>query len=504
MLQKLARSLGTWGRPQNMPIEKEPSHLTYGLCDFDFGSVVERLGDIASSAIVKRKNGYAYVVGYGLKGSEWDSRAMERAKRDVIDTLVADGADPATDVMGSAYHLAKAAILRYADAQTADKLYPFVAHDIAGHGPLSLLLLNKTHLEEIEVNSPDLPLAVYTKKYGRCVTNLKFKDAGAFRYDINRMILDSEKELSEDSPIIDVQHGDARVHAQIYPYVRSGAAASIRLGKEDGVSADLLLRNGTMDAGTLAYLWFCVASGLNIVISGAPASGKTTMLNTLLGLVPRGRRIIAVEEDIHEISLKDYMNSVSLYGEKGRVTTKEQVINALRLRPDCLIIGEIRGEEARDLFSGANLGIQFLTTMHSPDDSMGVIRRLMTRPMGVDTKSISMLDLSIHLSQFGTIGRRITRVYEYNWLSRAETDTGINMGDQDKVRIDNLVSDGTLLTNDLKDSKAIRVYAKIRGISVRLAAKEFERQKSFIEMVIAKNAGIDGFSEELARHGCGI
>jgi hypothetical protein len=95
-------------------------------------------------------------------------------------------------------------------------------------------------------------------------------------------------------------------------------------------------------------------------------------------------------------------------------------------------------------------------------------------------------------------------VYEYNWLSRAETDTGINMGDQDKVRIDNLVSDGTLLTNDLKDSKAIRVYAKIRGISVRLAAKEFERQKSFIEMVIAKNAGIDGFSEELARHGCGI
>ncbi|MDE1828673.1 MAG: Flp pilus assembly complex ATPase component TadA, partial [Candidatus Micrarchaeota archaeon] len=173
-----------------------------------------------------------------------------------------------------------------------------------------------------------------------------------------------------------------------------------------------------------------------------------------LSFVPRYIRGIAIEEDVNELKFYSNLSSmVSLYGskQKNSVSTKEQVINALRMRPELLIVGEMRGEEAKELFSGANLGIPFFTTMHSNDSEMSLIKRLLVRPMSVDPQALSSLDISIQMSSKGIESREIAEITEYKWLSRAEIlDGGIRVGD-DMLRIDPISVNSAVNPNLLKE-----------------------------------------------------
>ncbi len=482
-----------------------PSYpISFSINAFPNAPAVELFHDVANSAIVKTGRTFSYIIGYGMRDSDFNVKAFGFSKKEMVEKIIREHLQDDPFLMDKAYSIAREELSRYIDGKAAEKLSPFLAHDVVGSGPLSLLALNKKDMEEIEINSPSAPISVYMKKYGRCVTNLRFLDANSFRYNINRFIRETGKEISEDSPIIDVQNNDSRMHAQISPYARSGATASIRFGGEDRLSAEFLIRNDSLTPDILSYLWMAVASGMNIVLSGPPATGKTTLLNVLIGLIPRSNKVIAIEEDINEIQFGAKSgNVVSLYGEKGKVSSKEQVINALRLRPQCLVIGEIRSEEARDLFAGTGMGIQFMTTLHSADDPMGVIRRLITRPMNVETKNISMLDLSIHLSN-NVSGRRIEGIYEYNWLSRAETEDGVVVDDQDRVRIEQSVRNSSLNPAFIFGSKVAGRYAKMRGISRKLAVKDFNKIQSFIVKTMEKPISGTTLQECIADYGYGI
>ncbi|MEM3839036.1 MAG: ATPase, T2SS/T4P/T4SS family [Candidatus Micrarchaeaceae archaeon] len=469
-----------------------PSRMSFEIIDgYAGGEEVERIESGINRSVVRCNNAYIYVVGTEEKIEGRSLKAMGLAKSAVIEELARSEREITIELLPIAKSIAKESLIKLIDPQAAERLSFFVAHDTVGYGPFSILMEDKSRIEEIEVNSTAAPISVYLSKYGRCSTNLIFLDQNSFKHNINKLVTASEKELSEDSPIIDAQVGDARLHAQIKPYAVSGAAASIRMGGKKDLGIGTLVREGTLNEETLAYLWLAIDAGLSIVISGAPASGKTTLLSALCGLISASQKVITIEEEIDEIKLnRSFSNVVALYGGKFGITTREQVINALRLRPERLIIGEIRGSEAKDLFSGSNLGIPFITTMHAKEDPYGVIKRLMVSPMDVEVRSISMLDLSVHMLQFGINRRRVNSVCEYRWLSRAETFRGQEVG-EDAVEVVKLVENGALVIPELAKSKVIAHFGSSRGYSAKKSLDEFERRVKFLKATIAAEAGID-------------
>lgn len=471
----------------------------------DVSEEVERFGGAVPRAIARKGAEFEYLLGSGMgriTGAE--AKSMEVAKASVIEELSRSSAELGIGAFGRAREIASRELLQSVSRERADYLAYLVAHDTAGYGPISALLEDRRSIEEIEVNSPRAPISVYHVKYGRCATNLRFCSVQAFRHSMNRLLYDTDKELSDDSPVIDAQVEDARIHAQLKPYALSGAVASIRLGSGKSVGPDYLINRNTTTFDVLAYVWLAMESGRNIIVAGAPASGKTTLLSALFFLIPRFEKVVTIEEDINELKARiDINNTVELYGSRyNGITTREQVINALRMRPSRLVVGEVRGEETRELFSSANLGIPFVTTMHSNSGGMDIVKKLMVRPMGVETRSLSMLDVALYMRHTDITRRLLSEVYEYKWLSRAETERiDTEVGDGEAVEISSVVSGGVLDRGALQCSKVVEAFSRKTGLSVRLVLKEFEKRSAFLKETCGSCKSADELRERVQGYG---
>jgi len=454
------------------------------------GEKVEDVGGLIPKAIVKLGSTYFYSVGYGINAmTKFEEEQAKAAKAKVIDILANGNDEISINLFDKALEIAKTELASKIEANRAAYISYMIAHDTVGYGPLSILFEDKQNLEEIEVNSPQAPIVVHHTVYGKCQTNLKFSSASWFRHFLNRLIYNTEKELNENTPIIDAQVENARVHAQIKPYALSGAAASIRFTNTKKVAADYLIRNKTASAEVLAYLWLAVDAEANIIIAGAPASGKTTLLSAISSFIPKYQRVVTIEEDVNELKIDyDINNTVALYGTRyNGTTTRDQVINALRMRPNRLIVGELRGSEAKELFSGANLGIPFMTTMHSNPGAIDVIKKLLIKPMAVDPKALSALDLVIYMRQTGIRSRLVESAYEYLWLNKAESESGMPINGENEVSTLTTVKNGMLEKSAMQGSKIIKMYAKKQGKSIKQALNELEKRTAFLSGVATKS-----------------
>jgi type IV secretory pathway ATPase VirB11/archaellum biosynthesis ATPase len=246
-------------------------------------------------------------------------------------------------------------------------------------------------------------------------------------------------------------------------------------------------------------------SGRNMLVAGSPASGKTTLMSALLSFVPISERIVTIEEDVNELKAKiDINNSVAICGSRygGSVSTRDQVINALRMRPDRLVVGEVRGEETRELFSGANLGIPFMTTMHSSSGGADILKKLVVKPMCVEARSLSMLDVAVYMRHLDASKRLLSEVYEYRWLSRAETDKlGIEIEGGDSVDVLAVVGQGKIDSRALAGSKVIESFAKKRGITSKAALKEHARRAEFLKVTCESSKGTDEAIKRIQEYG---
>ncbi|MEM0154262.1 MAG: type II/IV secretion system ATPase subunit [Methanothrix sp.] len=358
--------------------------------------------------------------------------------------------------------------------------------DLFGYGPLSFLLDDSANIEEIVINGPSYPISLYHSKYGFCTTNIKFASERDSIHCINKLLESADKELASDTPIVDASTlSGLRIHAQQAPYSPTGMVASIRLSKPERSGPIFLLSNGTLNPELLAFLWMAVDARLNLLITGPPASGKTTLLKALVDIMPRYERVVAIEEETDELIMhSNFTNAVYLIGKKSTNkldrSISDQVINALRLRPDRLIIGEIRGAEAKDVFFGSNTGVPFMATMHVSGSGVNVISRLESRPMLVDHSLVSNLDLAVNMSLDGSMHRRITEISEYKWFSRAET----NPKNAEEFEINNVFSSGMPKKDELRHSKVIAYFAMRKRISPSEAIKEFQSRSNAIASFI--------------------
>ncbi len=249
-----------------------------------------------------------------------------------------------------------------------ERLAREILDEIFGLGPLEPLLKDPT-ISDILINRYD---RVYVERAGKLEpTGLTFKDNGHLMQIIDRIVSRVGRRVDESSPMVDARLADgSRVNAIIPPLAVDGPCLSIRRFSRDPITARNMIENKTLTEPMLELLSAMVKGRLNILISGGTGAGKTTLLNVLSGYIPNSERVVTIE-DAAELQLKQEhivrleTRPPNIEG-KGAVRQRQLVINSLRMRPDRIIVGEVRGEEAFDMLQAMNTGHEgSLTTVHA-------------------------------------------------------------------------------------------------------------------------------------------
>jgi pilus assembly protein CpaF len=303
------------------------------------------------------------------------------------------------------------------------KLLEQVTAEILGYGPIQELI-NNDLVSEIMVNGPQ---QVWIEQDGRLgLTDIHFKDDEHVMRIINRIVAPLGRHIDEASPMVDARLPDgSRVNVIIPPLSLIGPTISIRKFSRVPFSASDLIRLGSASEKSMLFLEACVKSSLNIIVAGGTSTGKTTFLNVLSSFVPDDERIITIEDaaelqlqQIHVLPLEARPPNMEGAGE---VTIRDLVINALRMRPDRIIVGECRGKEALDMLQAMNTGHDgSMTTIHSngPRDTLSRIETMVLMA-GTDLPSRAIreqiaaaFDLVIYMDRLENGGRKITNISE--------------------------------------------------------------------------------------------
>jgi pilus assembly protein CpaF len=308
-----------------------------------------------------------------------------------------------------------------------EKLIEEVLDEVFGLGPLEPLLKDPS-ISDILVNGFD---NVYVERGGRLQeTNVRFKDQAHVRMIIDRIVSNVGRRIDDSSPIVDARLEDgSRVCAVIPPLSLIGPVLSIRRFGKKLLSTEDLLKNETLTTGMLDFLSGCVEARLNVVVSGGSGSGKTTMLNTLSRFIPEEERVVTIE-DTAELQLQQShvvrleTRPMNIEGA-GAITQRDLVINALRMRPDRIIIGECRGPEALDMMQAMNTGHDgSMTTTHA-NSSRDAFSRLETMVMmasqHIPDKVIrqmlsSAIHIVVHTTRLIDGSRKVTNISEVNGI----------------------------------------------------------------------------------------
>jgi pilus assembly protein CpaF len=264
-----------------------------------------------------------------------------------------------------------------------ERLSREILDEIFGLGPLEPLLKDPT-ISDILVNRSD---RVYVERAGKLeLTGLSFKDNAHLMQIIDRIVSRVGRRVDESSPMVDARLADgSRVNAIIPPLAIDGPCLSIRRFGRDPITARHMIENKTLTEPMLELLSSMVKGRLNLLISGGTGAGKTTLLNVLSGYIPNTDRIVTIE-DAAELQLKQEhivrleTRPPNIEG-KGAVRQRQLVINSLRMRPDRIVVGEVRGEEAFDMLQAMNTGHEgSLTTVHanSPRDALARVENMVS------------------------------------------------------------------------------------------------------------------------------
>jgi pilus assembly protein CpaF len=325
-------------------------------------------------------------------------------------------------------------------------------NDVLGHGPLERVLGDDT-VTEIMVNGP---YDVWIERDGTLHrSSVRFQDESQLRRIINKMVAQVGRRIDESQPMVDARLPDgSRVNAVLPPLSLTGPLLTIRRFGNERLGLDDLVRKGTLTPETSELLARCVEARLNILISGGTGAGKTTLLNALSGAIPDSERIITIEDAAelklaqrHVLQLECRPKNIEGGGE---VTIRDLVRNSLRMRPDRIVVGEVRGAEALDMLQALNTGHDgSLSTLHanSPRDALARVETMVLMagydlPIRAIRQQItSALDAVIHLARMHDGSRRIVSITE---VQRMESDV-ITLQELFEFRLEGIASDRSVV-----------------------------------------------------------
>jgi pilus assembly protein CpaF len=310
---------------------------------------------------------------------------------------------------------------------TRDDLVTAVADEVLGLGPIEGLVKDSS-VSEIMVNAPD---TVFYEKEGRIyLSPIRFRDANHIMRVVERIIAPLGRRVDESSPMVDARLADgSRVNVIIPPVAPKSPTITIRKFRQDKLTVEDLIATGTLTREIAEFCRACVQVKLNTLISGGTGTGKTTLLNALSAFIPDTERIVTIEDPTelklqqgHVVSLE--ARPPSLEG-KGEVTQRDLVRNTLRMRPDRIIVGEVRGPEAFDMMQAMNTGHEgSLSTVHanSPRDCLARVENMILMAglelpvRAIREQMVSAIHMVVQISRLSDGSRRITHVSEISGL----------------------------------------------------------------------------------------
>lgn len=365
-------------------------------------------------------------------------------------------------------------------ADVRKELIEVVLNDVVGYGPIQPLL-DDDEISEIMVNGPK---KVYVEKKGQIQrTNVVFDDDEHVLRIIERIVLPLGRRIDAENPTVDARLPDgSRVNAVIPPVAIDGPCITIRKFRKDKLKIEQLIQFGSLTEHMAEFLRACVRARLNIVISGGTGSGKTTLLNVLSSFIPESERIVTIE-DAAELQLQqDHVvrlesRPADLNG-RGAVTIRDLVRNALRMRPDRIVMGECRGGEALDMLQAMNTGHDgSMTTIHanSPRDALARLETLvlmagMDLPLKVVRQQISSaVDLIVQQSRLRDGTRKITSISEVVGM---EGDV-ITMSEMFKFEQTGITPDGKVIGTHKATGLRPLFYSRLEAAGYKLDASVF-------------------------------
>jgi pilus assembly protein CpaF len=333
-----------------------------------------------------------------------------------------------------------------------ERLIEELSDDILGNGPLERLLADDT-VSEIMVNAPD---DVWIEREGMLhKTTVRFTDESQLRRIVNKMVAEVGRRVDEAQPMVDARLPDgSRINAVIPPLSLTGALLTIRKFGAERLDIDSLVRLGTLTPETADLLRRCVEARLNVLISGGTGAGKTTLLNAMSAAIPDSERIVTIEDAAelrlaqrHVLRLECRTKNIEGSGE---VAIRDLVRNTLRMRPDRIVVGEVRGAEALDMLQAMNTGHDgSLSTIHAntPRDALARVETMVMMagydlPLRAIRQQVAAaIDLIIQLERMHDGSRKVMAITE---VQRMESDV-ITLQELFRFHVDAVATNRTVV-----------------------------------------------------------
>ena len=360
-----------------------------------------------------------------------------------------------------------------------------IEDEVMGLGPLEPLLADPS-VSDILVNGPN---NIYVERSGKLQrTAVRFNDDAHLLNIIDRIVSKVGRRIDESTPMVDARLKDgSRVNAIIPPLAIDGPVLSIRRFRKDALNIDDLVRYGSLNPALVGLLRAIVMARLNVMISGGTGSGKTTLLNAMSAFIPERERIVTIEDSAelqlqqpHVVRLET--RQVNVEG-RGQITQRDLVRNSLRMRPDRIVVGEVRGGEALDMLQAMNTGHDgSLTTIHanSSRDALSRVETMVamtgiTFPISALRNQIaSAIDVIIHMERQEDGCRRIISVQE---ISGMEANT-IVMSEIFKFSRSGVDEKGNVIGKFSATGIVPEFYDRIRKRGIELPISEFSKDRT--------------------------
>ncbi|MEM3695161.1 MAG: type II/IV secretion system ATPase subunit [Candidatus Bathyarchaeia archaeon] len=370
--------------------------------------------------------------------------------------------------------------------EAIDKLTYYIVRDFVGYGKIDPLM--KDHLiEDISADGVNIPIYVWHRVYESLPTNIIFGDEAELNSFIVRLAYLSGKNISIASPILDASLPDGSRIQLTYgnEVTRRGSTFTIRRFRVDPLTISDLIAFNTISSEMAAYLWYIIENRASIIVAGGVAAGKTTMLNCLSMFIKPEMKIVSVE-DTQELNLphENWIPSVVRLGfghedkRSGTITLFDLLKAAVRQRPDYIIVGEVRGEEAYTLFQAMATGHLGMSTIHA-ESVEAVINRLESEPMNIPKSLIAMTDVIMVMTRTEIEGRP---------ARRATTTTEVVEFDRKKKSI---VTEDVFRWNPHEDkfvfsgrSMLLEEHMHKMGVSEDDVRRELHRRKTVLEWMV--------------------
>ncbi len=369
---------------------------------------------------------------------------------------------------------------------TYEKLFYYLKRDLVGYGAIEVLY-NDPRVEDITCSGTGSPIYVFHRDYEWLPTTIVFKDANALTTFARKLAYRSGQDLVYANPIVEgpLPPKDYRVHLTLDIISRKGTSFTIRRSAEEPFTITKLIQLGTITPAMAAYLWIMVSNTMTMLISGPMASGKTTLLNAIAMMIPPQKKIVTIEETseirlYHDNWTPMIIRPSTEEGVKD-ITLFDLLKSSLRQRPDYIIVGEIRGEEAYTFFQAVAVGHGGLGTIHGESFDQ-VIRRLENPPLNIPRSMIPLVNVLVQMQ----------RVKEEDHFTRKVIDITDITGYDPTTEVINAVSS---FKYDIAEKKwieedypgGLRLISNKTGVPIEELMEDLKRRTAIIKWMVHKN-----------------